>query len=180
MTTIYFIFLAMTKGSRKRHFTIIFLCFGIAIFAFGCGSGKPATPKQTFETYVRAMKQKDYSAMKVLLSNATIKMHEQEAKAQNITVDEILKRESLIGEKQRSVEYKDEKIDGEKATLQYKTSYGSWETMPFILEDGVWKIDKKGLADEIQRAVEENIRRMDEMYNTNRQLDPFPSPSFTP
>ena len=171
----------MTKGSYKRHFTIILaVAIGLSLISIGCGSGKPVTPKQTFETYVRAMKQKNYSDMKVLLSNATIKMHEQEAKAQGVTVDEILKRESLIAEKQRTVEYKDEKIEGEKATLQYKNSYGAWETMPFLLEDGVWKIDKKGLADEIQRAVEENIRRMDEMYNTNRQLDPFPTPSFTP
>jgi hypothetical protein len=152
----------------------------MALILLGCGSGKPATPRQTFETYIRAMKQKDYSAMKVLLSDATIKMHQQEAKAQGVTVDEILKRESLIAEKQRTVEYKDEKIEGEKATLQYKNSYGSWETMPFVFEDGVWKIDKKGFADEMLRSIEENNRRLDEMYNTNRQLDPYPAPSFTP
>jgi len=170
----------MSKGSHKRHFILIFVCLGVALTALACGSGKPATPKQTFETYIRAMKQKDYSSMKVLLSNATIKMHEQEAKSQGVTVDEILKRESMIGERQRTVEYKDEKIEGEKATLQYKNSYGSWETMPFVLEDGVWKIDKQGFANDIQRSIEENNRRLEEMYNTNRQLDPYPAPSFSP
>ena len=169
------------KGSRNRQFTIILAAtIALSLISIGCGSGKPATPRQTFETYVRAMKQKNYSDMKVLLSDETIKMHQQEAKAQGVTVDEILKRESLIAEKQRTVELKDEKVEGEKATLQYKNSYGSWETMHFVLEDGVWKIDKKGMADDLEREFEERNRRMDEMYNTNRQLDPFPSPSLTP
>ena len=126
----------MRIGSR----VFIFLC--VAVFA-ACGSREPASPLQTFKTYTKAIKQKDTTTMKLLLSNATMKMHEQEAKAQGVTVDDIVKRETLFGENQTTVEYRNEKIDGDKATLQVKTSYGSWETVPFVKEDGVWKIDKR-------------------------------------
>jgi hypothetical protein len=119
--------------------------------------------------------------MKVLLSNATIKMHEQEAKAQGITVDDIVKRETLFSEGQTTVEYKDEKIEGNKATLRVKTPYGTWETLPFVLEDGQWKIDKQGYADQMLKEMDENNRRLDEIINSNIQppFDGGVSPSQT-
>ncbi len=141
----------------------------VAAAGFACGGGEPTTPKKTFETYIKALKQKDITTMKVLLSDATIKMHEQEAKAQGITVDDIVKRETLFSEGQTTVEYKDEKIDGDKATLQVKTPYGTWETVPFVLEDGSWKIDKRSYADQMLMEMDESNRRLDEIINSNAQ-----------
>ena len=132
---------------------------------FACGERPAATPVETFKTYIKATRQKDTKAMKVLLSNATLKMHEQQAKAQGVTVDEIIKRESLIGEGQKAVDYKDEKIDGDKATLQFKNSFGAWETIPFIREDGVWKIDKQGYADQLLKDIEDSDKKLDDMIN---------------
>jgi hypothetical protein len=144
--------------------------FSVAAALVGCGQPKPATPLETFKTYAKAFKQKDTATMKILLSDATLKMHEQEAKAQNTTVDEILKRETMIGEAQRSVEYRDEKIEGEKATLQIKNVYGSWETLPFVREDGVWKIDKQGYAEQMIRDIEnQQNQKFDELRDFNSQ-----------
>ena len=106
--------------------------------------------------------------MKILLSDATIKMHEKEAKAQNTTVDEIIKRETLLPDTQTEVLYKDEKIEGDKATLQVKNSYGSWETMPFVRENGEWKIDKQGYADRLMQDVDDSDKKIDEMINSGR------------
>ena len=105
--------------------------------------------------------------MKILLSDATLKMHEQQAKAQNTTVDEIIKRETLLSENQTGVDYKDEKIEGDKATLQFKNSASGWETMPFVREDGVWKIDKKGYADQMIEDIERQQRQAFGDDNTN-------------
>jgi hypothetical protein len=143
---------------------------GITIFVLAaamfaaCGSDAPATPVETFKTYVKALKAKDTKAMKVLLSNATLKMHEQEAKAQNVSLDEIIKRETLLAEGQTTVEYRNEKIDGDKATLQVKSS-GFWQTIPFVREDGVWKIDKQGVVDQMLHDMDEANRKIDEMIN---------------
>lgn len=144
------------------------LIFALAISIAACTPQRPATPKETFMTYIKALKAKDYTTMKLLLSNATIKMHEKEAKAQGVTVDDIVKRESLINEKQTSVEYRTEKVDGDKASIQVKNSYGSWETVPFVREDGVWKIDKQGYADQMLKDIEDSDKKLDELINGNK------------
>lgn len=152
-----------------RLYFLIILSIASATFTGCSGSQEPASPKKTFETYIKALKQKDTTTMKVLLSNETIKMHEQEAKAQGLTVDDIVKREALVTPDQTTVEYKNEKIDGDKATLEVKNSYGSWETLPFVKEDGVWKIDKKSYADQLQNDIDESDRKLEELTNQGRE-----------
>lgn len=137
--------------------------------AAACGGGQPATPLETFKTYVKAIKAKDTTTMKLLLSKGTIKMHEQEAKAQAVTLDDIVKRETLFSDSQKTVEFRDEKIDGDKATLQVKNSYGAWETVPFVREDGAWKIDKQGYANQMLKDIEDQQKRLDEIINGNTQ-----------
>jgi hypothetical protein len=160
-------------GKMRIWSRILILVVAAAVFA-GC-ERKPATPLDTFKTYVKAFKQKDTDTMKLLLSASTIKMHEQEAKAQGTTVDEILKRETMVGDAQRSVEYRNEKIEGDKASLQIKNLYGSWETLPFIREDGVWKIDKQGYFNQMVNFGDESDKKLDEIIRgagTPGQTDP--------
>lgn len=139
----------------------------ILLFSISCaGESKPETPLETFKNYTKAIKQKDLTTMKLLLSQETIKMHEQEAKVQNVTLDDIVKRETLFTEDQKSVEFRNEKIEGEKATLEVKNSFGSWETVPFVKEDGTWKIDKKGFANQMIQDIEQ---KQNEIFNQGRQ-----------
>jgi len=133
------------------------------------GEKKAATPLETFKTYTKAIKQKDTATMKLLLSAETLKMHDMQAKAQNTTLDDIVKRETLFSENQTTVEFRNEKIDGDKATLEVKNSSRKWETVPFVLEDGNWKIDKKGFADSIIQEVEQENQRQEDIFNQDRQ-----------
>lgn len=149
----------------------------LAILAAGlsaCGEGeaKPASPKETFVTYTKAIKNKDTTAMKLLLSAETLKMHELEAQAQGTTVDEIVKRETLFTESQNKVKFKDEKINGDTATLQVENSYGTWETVPFVLENGEWKIDKKGFAQRMMEDFDKSNQKLDDLINQGRQQPP--------
>ena len=148
-------------GNWSRILVFIF----VTTLLSACGEQKPATPLETFKTYTKAIKAKDVKTMKLLLSNATIKMHEQEAKAQGVKLDDIIKRETLFSQDQKVAEFKDEKIDGDKATLQVKNSYGSWETVPFLREDGAWKIDKQGYADQLMKDVEDSDKKLDDIIN---------------
>lgn len=144
-----------------------FLIFSLLLMFSSCAEPKPpATPLETFKTYTKALKQKDYTTVKLLLSSETLKMHEQEAKAQGITVDDIVKRENFVGENQTSVEFRNEKIDGEKATLEVKNSFGSWETVPFLREEGEWKIDKKGYAERMIQDIEQ--QNNDDVFEKGR------------
>lgn len=177
--TLYYIFLMLTRLSnlnsvRGKAAVIVGLC----VVVLSACSRPPSTPIETFKTYVKAIKAKDVKAMRVLLSEATLKMHERQAVAQGTTVDEIIKRETLFTENQRSVEFRDEKIEGDKATLMVKNSYGSWETVPFIKEDGVWKIDKKGFADRMMMDIDtENQRKFDELRGIPPADSQMPPPA---
>jgi hypothetical protein len=154
---------------KRFNYLRLFAFAAASLLMSACAFDKePATPKQTFETYVRALKKKDITTMKLLLSKDTIKMHEQEAKSSGVTLDDIVKRETLIGEGQSTVEYRNEKIEGDHATLEYK-NLNQWETIPFVKEDGEWKIDKKGYADQLIQDVEQQGQQFDETTNRDRQ-----------
>lgn len=142
----------------------------LAVFLVACAEDeKPSTPLETLKAYTTAIKKKDTTTMKLLLSNASIKMAEQEAKAQNVTLDEIVKREDLFRETQKSVEFRNEKIDGERATIEMKDSFNSWSTVPFVREDGIWKIDKQSVANQMMLDVEQENKRLDDIINQGRQ-----------
>ena len=106
--------------------------------------------------------------MKLLLSSESIKMHEQEAKAQGVTVDDVVKRETLFREGQRKLEFRNEKIDGDTATLEVKTADDRWETVPFVREGGEWKIDKKGYRDRMMQEIEQENQQAEEQFNRDR------------
>lgn len=135
----------------------------------GCGGQKDApSPLETLKAYGNAFKKKDYTAMKLLLSDGSLKMADQEAKSQGVTLDEIIQRESLFTDSQRSAEFRNLKIEDERATVDMKDSLGMWTTVYFVKENGEWKIDKKGLADELLRQSEEGAKQLDELINANR------------
>lgn len=148
---------------------LLMLASLLALFSACAGESKPDTPVETFKSYISAMKKKDTTRMKELLSGESIKMHELEAKAQNVTLDDIVKRETLFSEGQKVVEFRNEKIDGEKATLEVKNAFGAWETVPFVREASEWKIDKKGYADKLLQDIEQNNQQMDDFINQGKQ-----------
>ena len=157
----------------------IFLFIGVSLLGVACGgNSQPASPVETMKTYTKAVKAKDAGTMKLLLSADTLKMLEQEAKSQSVPLDEIVKRETLFPESQKVFEFRNEKIEGSKATLEVKNSYGQWETWPFVMEDSQWKIDKKGYADRLMQDIEQqNDAAIDEIMKQN-QIPTAPSPQI--
>jgi len=140
-----------------------------ALFVFACADDeKPATPLETLKAYTAAIKKKDTTTMKLLLSKDSIKMADQEAKVQNVALDEIVKRETLFSENQTSVEFRNEKIDGEKATIEMKDSFNTWNTVPFVREENIWKIDKPGIANRMLQEFEQENKRLDDIINQGR------------
>jgi hypothetical protein len=87
----------------------------------------------------------------------------------------IVKRETLFSESQNTLYFRNEKIEGDKATLEVKNSFGSWETVPFVREDNRWKIDKKGYADRMMQDSNRTIRRwtISSIGVRNRRSDPL-------
>jgi hypothetical protein len=152
------------------RFLRTFIIIAVLIVAAACGgSSEPASPLKTFQTYTVALKKKDTTTMKLLLSSETIKMLEQEAKSQGVPLDDVVKRETLFTESMKTVEFRNEKIEGEKATIEVKNGQ-KWETIPFVRESNEWKIDKKGYAELlIQEIQRENDAAFDQAFPQNNQ-----------
>ncbi len=138
-------------------------------FFFGCQLKKPATPLDSLKAYTKAIKKKDPTTMKLLLPNATLKMHEQQAKEQGVTVDDIVLRETLFNQAQSTFKFKNEKIEGDRATIEVENSFGGYEIVPFVTEEGIWKIDKQGFANQLQQQIEQqNNQAIDDVINQGR------------
>ncbi|MDQ2747505.1 MAG: hypothetical protein M3T96_09615 [Acidobacteriota bacterium] len=150
-------------------YKFIILILTAVIFNACAGADTPHTPLETLKTYIIAVKQKDTTTMKLLLSDASIKMAEQEAKAQNVTLDEIVKRETLFGENQKTVEFRNEKIDGDRATIEMKDAYNAWNTVPFVREADTWKIDKQAAADLMMQNFDQSDKKLDDIINQSKQ-----------
>jgi hypothetical protein len=141
------------------------IIFATFLFLVSCGGeSRPSTPIDTFKAYTAAIKKKDLTTMKLLLSESSRKMHEQEAKARGVTLDDVIKTQTLFKEDQTLVKLQNEKIDGDRATLQVQNSYGVWETLPFVKEEGIWKIDKQGFADQIIQDADQKAKELDELF----------------
>src|SRR5437870_721411 len=144
-----------------------FLLFIFLAASLACSISQPKrlTPLETLNVYANAFKKKDTTQMKLLLSEASLKMASESAKAQNTTVDEIIKTEKLFGENQTTAEYRNERTEDDKATIEMKDSAGIWNTVQFVKEDGIWKIDKSSFANQIEKEVEQKNSELDNIIN---------------
>lgn len=152
-----------------RVFKIIFTAFILAWVAACADDAKPSAPLDTLKIYTQAIKRKDTAMMKRMLSKGSLKMAQDEAAQQNESLDEALQKETLFSSEQTSLEFRNEKIEGDSATIEVKNSFGTWDVVPFVREDGRWKIAKERYADELMKRSEEDSRKMDEQFNRERQ-----------
>lgn len=159
---------------------VILIAIAVSLFAVACGGdSEPASPLKTLQTYQKALKAKDTTTVKMLLTADSIKMLEQEAKSQGLTVDDVVKRETLFSESQRTVEFRNEKIDGQKAAIEIKIGPDKWDTVPFLFEGDQWKIDKKAYGEQLMQEI---LRRQKDAFgaDANTMQPDFPSPQTSP
>ncbi|MFZ1700635.1 MAG: hypothetical protein WBO10_00730 [Pyrinomonadaceae bacterium] len=99
------------------------------------------TPTDAYRAAYAARNNKDVPALKKLLSKDIIEFFTEISglgdKPQ--TLDELLME---LCEKPQAAtpDARNEKITGDKATLEYLDEEGKWSTMDFIIEDGMWKL----------------------------------------
>ncbi|MEO6393437.1 MAG: hypothetical protein ABIP75_16430 [Pyrinomonadaceae bacterium] len=112
----------------------------VVLVVAGCGLF--GSPTATYKAYYEAAKKKDATALKKSLSKGTLDLLEKAAKAQDKSMDDLLKDDSFSKDlPDKLPESRNEKIDGDTATLEIKEQKsGDWITMPFVKEDGSWKL----------------------------------------
>lgn len=101
-----------------------------------CAASETDTPTAAFLKYVEAAGKKDAAAMKETASRGSQKL-----------VDEAIKNQ--IG-KVENPEMRNEQIEGETATLEYKNAAtGTWDKIYLVREDRRWKVALNKSMEEI-------------------------------
>ncbi len=104
-------------------------------------SNTAGTPSEAYKAAFTARNNKDVPGLKKLMSKDIIEfftmMGDSDEKKQ--TLDQILMK--LCERPQAATaETRNEKINGDKATLEYLNEKGGWGPMDFIREEGIWKL----------------------------------------
>jgi hypothetical protein len=120
------------------------MCFALAVIVMvvsACSLLGGSSPTATFKKFFEATKKGDPAAIRKTLSKGSLEMFDKVAKEQNKTTDEMMKEVNKDGKSETTPETRNEKIDGDSATLEVKNEKtGKWDSLPFIKENGEWKI----------------------------------------
>jgi flagellar hook-associated protein FlgK len=136
-------------------------CIAIALVvlaASACSFLNRSTPTATFKAFFEASKKKDVPAMKKNLSKGTLDMFDKLAKAQGKSTDDILNSLDKDSKDEKLPETRNEKITGDTATLEVKNEKtDKWDTLPFVKENGEWKIAMDKFIEDMMKGLGEKI-----------------------
>lgn len=105
------------------------------------------SPTAAYHAAYTARKNKDIPTLKSFLSKDILEFFEMVGKEEKKSVDDMLK-ELAERPQAATAETQNEKINGDKATIEYLDENGRWSPMDFVKEDGIWKLTlAKGDAD---------------------------------
>jgi hypothetical protein len=147
-------------------FIKLFIFSSLLLSICGCQAMQQAkSPTETFKAYQEAESKKDAATIRQLTSKKSLEMTENAALADGSTLDE-----KLVGAPpvRGTVEYRNEKINGERATVEAKsTDMTEWDTFYFVKEDGRWKLAMDIYLDEMMKKADEEMKKADQEMNFN-------------
>lgn len=101
--------------------------------------GSLATPTESYKAGYAARQKKDIAGLKRVLSKEALDFLTEMGKEEKKTLDDEL-RELAERPQAATAESRNEKINGDRATLEYLNEKGTWSTMDFVKEGNDWKI----------------------------------------
>jgi vacuolar-type H+-ATPase subunit I/STV1 len=147
----------------KNIINLSFVILTIAFIALGCSDSgettatenntnttvtttkttiKTSTPSEANETLFSAIKNKDKETIKQISSKKSLEVMIAEGKKRNLTLDEVLDKQLFVNVTlPDKLEQRDEKINGNKATVEMFSDTGEWTKNNFVKEDGTWKVN---------------------------------------
>jgi hypothetical protein len=133
------------KMERGKSRALAMLCLGLVLAgALACNRGAGSSPTATMKAFFEATRKKDAEGFKRTLSKGSLDTLEVYAKAQNKTLDELLTsgiKTLDASQSSATPAMRNEKIEGETATLEVEDGEnGEWRSIPFVRENGEWKI----------------------------------------
>jgi len=137
----------------------------VALWFIGCGSAanapQTASPTDVLNAYVEASDRKDLAAVKQTFSRGTMKMYEDAAEKRKTSVDEVIKDQFELASSadlKSKIQPGAETIEGDTATVEAKDSNtGELEKIPFVKEDGAWKIAFDKFMENLMNKMREEM-----------------------
>lgn len=112
--------------------------------------GSLATPSDAYKTAYELRKNRDTEGLKKIMSKDIKEFLTMMGEAEKKTLDDMLK-EMVEKPQADKVESRNEKIDGNSATVEYLTETGSWKTMDFEKVGSDWLLTfPKGAKDDMK------------------------------
>lgn len=119
----------------------------IAAIGFACGQGANVgggadSPTEAYKRLFAAVKSKDIEAIKKQLSKSTIEFGAMAAQRNNTPVEKMYANGFTATTFAESLpEIRDERIKDNMGALEVRNvKENKWEDLPFVLEDGAWKL----------------------------------------
>jgi hypothetical protein len=134
----------------------LILAMGFVLMALVACNLSSSSPTATFKAFFEAQKKKDVAGIKKTLSKKSLEMLEKAAKEQNKTVDSALTEgfEGPGGKEQTMPETRNEKIDGDNATLEVQNKETKkWDKIYFVKEEKEWKFA-------LDKTIEEVLKNL--------------------
>lgn len=98
------------------------------------------TPTETTRHLFDAMKSKDLAALKTFFTRKTLAVMEAEARRQNTSLDDVLRGFIKATPVPATFNARNEKIEGERASVETMDDEGRYSPIEFVKEDGGWKL----------------------------------------
>jgi hypothetical protein len=102
-------------------------------------SGSLATPSEAYKFGYEARQRKDIVALKRVMSKNAIEFLTMIGEGKETIDDQLMKLAE--GKQGPTSETRNEKISGDRASLEYQDVNGKWLTMDLVKEGNDWKID---------------------------------------
>lgn len=102
-------------------------------------SGSLATPSDAYRTAYAIREKKDVDGMKKIMSKEVIEFLTMMADREKKTLDDQI-AEMFNKPQAKTAETRNEKITGDRATIEYLDETGSWDVMDLVKEGAEWKL----------------------------------------
>lgn len=127
---------------RNAVATLTLALIALMVAACGAADSGPDSPSGVSKRFIEAARSKDAKTFKSLLSKKSLESIEKDAKEASMSADEMITK--VLGEDlfkvTGKIETRNEKITGDKATVEIKDDKGKWSENELVKEDGNWKV----------------------------------------
>lgn len=131
----------------NRKFIPAFFAFVLMILSFGCNDTSSkvqvnGTPTEAYKKLFEAVKSKDTNRIKASMSKSTLGFADAQSKRTNQSLEKILENGFMATTLAPALpEIRDERVkDNMGAVEVYNIKESKWEDVPFVAEDGEWKL----------------------------------------